>query len=163
MSVISSSFKPPGVCCLGLSLDFGAAVWPQVRQLCRKSCAERAMRSEVCPALLCNSCPGQAVPQQCWLLSATDLCATRNSCSHQTCSLTMNRGGDSGGTFWQSCLHPCLPHFRPQLLADLDLWSSLPLMKLGGILLCPQTQEDWILPWLHPWGIIFQICVVCSY
>lgn len=107
------------------------------KELCRKSCAERAMRSEVCPALLCNSCPGQAVPQQCWRLSATDLCATRNSCSHQTRSLTMNRGGDSGGTFWQPCLHPCLPHFHPQLLADLDLWSSLPLMKLGGILLCP--------------------------
>lgn len=57
MRVISSSFKPPGVCCLGLNLDVGAAVWPQVRQVCRMSCAERAMRREVCPAPLCSSCP----------------------------------------------------------------------------------------------------------
>lgn len=36
---------------------------------------------------------------------------------------TMSRWGDCGDRVWQSCLHPCLPHCHPQLLADLDLWG----------------------------------------
>lgn len=141
MSVISSSFKPPGVWLPRLILNFGTAVWPQVRQLCRKSCGEWAMRSEVSPVLLCSSCPFS------WLSCATaalvPLCYRPVGCSQLLLTPDLRcspwAGEGTVGREFGSHLSilACLIVIRSCWLT----LSSLPSMQLGGILLCPQLPD----------------------
>lgn len=147
MNVISSSFKAPGVWLPGLKPRFWCSYVTSgqtavQKELCSMSHEKRGLP---CPALqfclagLLVPCPGQAAPQQCWHLSTCVVVPT--PADTRPTLLTMSRWGDCGDRVWPSCLHPWLPHCHPQLLADLDLWSSLPLIELGGILLCPQLPD----------------------
>lgn len=92
MNVISSSFKAPGVWLPGLKPRFWCSYVTSgqtavQKELCSMSHEKRGLP---CPALqfclagLLVPCPGQAVPQQCWHLSAADLCGAPSSCWHQT-------------------------------------------------------------------------------
>lgn len=87
------------------------------------SCAEWAIRREVGPALPCfvilAPYPGQAVPQQWWHLSATYLCGTLNSCSHQTCPAHHEQVRELWGQFGS---HVSIPSC---LIFILSCWLTL--------------------------------------
>lgn len=145
---------PLGFFCLGLGLDFGAVVWPQVGQLCRKSFVRKSQAKlglphvafDLCLAGLLVPCLGQAVPQ--CHLSAMDLCGGLNSWLKSSADnrfdlLNLHRWRNCGYWAWQSCHYPCLPCHQPPLLDHLTVWNSLPLLHLGSSLLCPQLLDSW--------------------
>lgn len=160
---------PQGFGYLGLGLDFGVAVWPQARQLGGKSCVRKSHEKwgltshalHLCLAGLHVSCPGQPMMQWCWCPSATDWYGALNS--QLTADLAQVKG------LWGPSLAMVSPSL-PALLSSSAAGSPCSLEQPA--LATPWWQSAvssaaWLmriesLPWLHPWGIMFQITAVCS-
>ena len=108
---------PQGSGCLGLGLDFHAAVWPQVTAVWKELCEKAPW--ELGPALACfalvfswATCPSSRPSYAAVVL--VPLCYKLAWCSElpadtRPALLTLNRWGDCGDWAWQSCHHPCLP------------------------------------------------------